>query len=59
MNIFVRSISRIDDVTMEYATQITFREEWNDDRLVKLRSKIQFKKSREIEILFFKFNLNH
>jgi len=33
VNIFVRSISRIDDVTMEYATQITFREEWTDDRL--------------------------
>lgn len=29
----IRSISRIDDVTMEYATQITFREEWFDDRL--------------------------
>uniref|UniRef100_A0AAN0N823 Glutamate-gated chloride ion channel n=1 Tax=Polyphagotarsonemus latus TaxID=1204166 RepID=A0AAN0N823_9ACAR len=34
VNIFVRSISRIDDVAMEYAIQITFREEWNDNRLV-------------------------
>ncbi|XP_053206184.1 glutamate-gated chloride channel-like [Panonychus citri] len=34
VNIFIRSISRIDDVTMEYATQITFREEWRDSRLV-------------------------
>ena len=34
MNIYVRSISRIDDVAMEYAIQITFREEWNDNRLV-------------------------
>ncbi|KAI1289871.1 Glutamate-gated chloride channel [Halotydeus destructor] len=34
VNLYVRSISRIDDVTMEYATQITFREEWRDDRLV-------------------------
>ncbi|KAI1289887.1 Glutamate-gated chloride channel [Halotydeus destructor] len=33
-NLYVRSISRIDDVTMEYATQITFREQWRDDRLV-------------------------
>jgi len=34
VNIYVRSISRIDDVAMEYAIQITFREEWNDNRLV-------------------------
>lgn len=34
VNIFVRSISRIDDVKMEYAIQITFREAWRDDRLV-------------------------
>lgn len=34
VNILVRSISRIDDVQMEYAIQITFREQWRDDRLV-------------------------
>lgn len=34
VNIFIRSISRIDDVQMEYAIQITFREAWSDDRLV-------------------------
>ena len=34
VNIYVRSISRIDDVTMEYSVQITFREQWRDDRLV-------------------------
>jgi len=33
VNIYVRSISRIDDVTMEYSIQITFREQWHDDRL--------------------------
>ncbi|XP_015790733.1 glutamate-gated chloride channel isoform X1 [Tetranychus urticae] len=33
VNIYVRSISRIDDVAMEYALQITFREQWKDDRL--------------------------
>ncbi|KAI1289769.1 Glutamate-gated chloride channel [Halotydeus destructor] len=34
VNLYVRSISRIDDVIMEYAIQITFREQWTDDRLV-------------------------
>ncbi|KAL1435636.1 hypothetical protein MTO96_001507 [Rhipicephalus appendiculatus] len=33
VNIFVRSISRIDDVTMEYTVQMTFREQWRDERL--------------------------
>ncbi|XP_043255882.1 glutamate-gated chloride channel isoform X3 [Colletes gigas] len=33
VNIFVRSISKIDDVTMEYSVQLTFREQWLDDRL--------------------------
>ena len=34
VNLYVRSISRIDDVIMEYSVQITFREKWKDDRLV-------------------------
>ncbi|XP_023317680.1 glutamate-gated chloride channel isoform X3 [Trichogramma pretiosum] len=33
VNIFVRSISKIDDVTMEYSVQLTFREQWIDERL--------------------------
>ncbi|XP_049829945.1 glutamate-gated chloride channel-like [Schistocerca gregaria] len=33
VNIFVRSISRIDDQHMEYDAQLTFREQWRDDRL--------------------------
>ncbi|XP_074596135.1 glutamate-gated chloride channel-like [Brevipalpus obovatus] len=33
VNMMIRSISRIDDVAMEYAVQITHREEWNDTRL--------------------------
>lgn len=33
VNIFVRSIGRIDDVTMEYTVQMTFREQWRDERL--------------------------
>ncbi|XP_076182504.1 glycine receptor alpha 1 isoform X1 [Ptiloglossa arizonensis] len=33
VNIFVRSISKIDDVTMEYSVQLTFREQWKDERL--------------------------
>lgn len=33
INMLVRSISRIDDIRMEYSTQLTFREHWHDDRL--------------------------
>ncbi|XP_035704039.1 glutamate-gated chloride channel isoform X2 [Folsomia candida] len=33
VNLFVRSIARIDDVKMEYSVQLTFREQWLDDRL--------------------------
>jgi len=33
VNILVRSISKIDDVTMEYSAQLTFRQQWVDDRL--------------------------
>lgn len=33
VNIYLRSISKIDDVNMEYSAQFTFREEWVDARL--------------------------
>uniref|UniRef100_A0A915KXB1 Glutamate-gated chloride channel n=1 Tax=Romanomermis culicivorax TaxID=13658 RepID=A0A915KXB1_ROMCU len=33
VNIYLRSVSKIDDVNMEYSTQFTFREEWWDTRL--------------------------
>lgn len=33
VNIYIRSIGRIDDVTMEYTVQMTFREQWRDERL--------------------------
>lgn len=33
VNIYLRSISKIDDVNMEYSAQFTFREEWHDPRL--------------------------
>ncbi|XP_022238851.1 glutamate-gated chloride channel-like [Limulus polyphemus] len=33
VNIYIRSISKIDDVTMEYSVQLTFREQWRDERL--------------------------
>ncbi|CAJ0577752.1 unnamed protein product, partial [Mesorhabditis spiculigera] len=33
VNIYLRSISKIDDVNMEYSAQFTFREEWTDKRL--------------------------
>ncbi|VDK52144.1 unnamed protein product [Anisakis simplex] len=33
VNIYLRSISKIDDVNMEYSAQFTFREEWRDLRL--------------------------
>lgn len=33
VNIFLRSISEMDDVKMEYSVQMTFRQEWKDDRL--------------------------
>lgn len=33
VNIYLRSISKIDDVNMEYSAQFTFREEWYDGRL--------------------------
>ncbi|XP_015786433.1 glutamate-gated chloride channel-like isoform X1 [Tetranychus urticae] len=34
INIYLRSISKISDLDMEYSVQITFREEWKDSRLV-------------------------
>ncbi|XP_071044107.1 glutamate-gated chloride channel-like isoform X2 [Parasteatoda tepidariorum] len=33
VNIYIRSISEIDDVRMEYSVQLTFREQWRDERL--------------------------
>ncbi|XP_053209129.1 glutamate-gated chloride channel-like [Panonychus citri] len=33
INIYLRSISKISDLDMEYSVQITFREEWKDSRL--------------------------
>ena len=37
VNIYLRSISKIDDVNMEYSSQFTFREEWWDARLAYAR----------------------
>lgn len=33
INVFVRSISKISDLDMEFACQLTFRQEWTDSRL--------------------------
>jgi len=33
VNLYVRSFEKIDDVKMEYSIQITFRQQWNDNRL--------------------------
>jgi len=33
VNIYLRNIHKIDDVKMEYSVQVTFREQWNDERL--------------------------
>ncbi|KAE9420565.1 hypothetical protein Angca_003880, partial [Angiostrongylus cantonensis] len=33
VNMYLRSISKIDDVNMEYSLHFTFREEWIDERL--------------------------
>nr|WES13121.1 glutamate-gated chloride channel subunit E [Caligus rogercresseyi] len=33
VNLYVRSFEKIDDVKMEYSVQITFRQQWNDNRL--------------------------
>ncbi|KOB74919.1 Glutamate gated chloride channel, partial [Operophtera brumata] len=33
VNMFLRSISEIDDYDMEYSVQLTFREQWLDERL--------------------------
>ncbi|EYC44942.1 hypothetical protein Y032_0445g1589 [Ancylostoma ceylanicum] len=33
VNMLIRSISKIDNVNMEYSVQLTFRESWKDDRL--------------------------
>ncbi|CAG7818669.1 unnamed protein product [Allacma fusca] len=33
VNLYLRSISKIDDYEMEYSVQLTFREQWLDERL--------------------------
>ena len=33
-NLYVRSFEKIDDVKMEFSVQITFRQQWFDNRLV-------------------------
>jgi hypothetical protein len=33
-NVFIKSISDIDDHKMEYSMQVTFRQNWKDNRLV-------------------------
>ena len=32
VNLFVRSFEKIDDVRMQFSVQITFRQQWNDNR---------------------------
>ena len=39
VNLMLRSIDKIDDVKMEFSTQITFRQQWYDDRL-RFRDKV-------------------
>uniref|UniRef100_A0A914CZF1 Uncharacterized protein n=1 Tax=Acrobeloides nanus TaxID=290746 RepID=A0A914CZF1_9BILA len=34
VNMYLRSISKVDDVNMEYSLHFTFREEWIDERLL-------------------------
>ena len=36
VNLFVRSFEKIDDVKMEFSVQITFRQQWNDNRQVNI-----------------------
>ncbi|KAG8182130.1 hypothetical protein JTE90_002623 [Oedothorax gibbosus] len=33
VNMYIRSISKIDDVKMEYSVQMTLREQWRDERM--------------------------
>jgi len=50
VNLYIRSFAKIDDVKMEYSVQITFRQQWCDDRLSyagrlnhgDMRAKIQY-----------------
>ena len=37
VNLFVRSFEKIDDVKMEFSVQITFRQQWNDNRCASSR----------------------
>ena len=44
VNLFVRSFEKIDDVKMEFSFQITFRQQWNDNRLAfnDMRGRIKY-----------------
>ena len=44
VNVFVRSFEKIDDVKMEFSFQITFRQQWNDNRLAfnNMRGRIKY-----------------
>merc|ERR1719347_77165 len=44
VNLYVRSFEKIDDVKMEFSVQITFRQQWNDNRLAfnNLNGKIKY-----------------
>ena len=37
-SLFVRSFEKIDDVKMEFSVQITFRQQWNDNRSHEIES---------------------
>ena len=37
VNLFVRSFEKIDDVRMQFSVQITFRQQWNDNRSLVLK----------------------
>lgn len=52
VNVYLRSISKIDDVNMEYSAQFTFREEWKDARLAFDRFADDNTEVSEIEFLF-------
>ena len=38
VNLFVRSFEKIDDVRMQFSVQITFRQQWNDNRSLEIQS---------------------
>ena len=61
VNMYLRSINDIDDYKMEFSVQVTFREQWNDERLkfddfggklsARKRKKIFYRSQRAEEIL--------